>query len=203
MPKNFNCCCGDTERVSEFVLSECEKYEVSSLVNARCKHYEECDRYHNLTPSQQKLEAAQKRESRRLAEECKKEENNSLENEQKSMREEYEYKLKHNLIQNNLPFGLTKKLLHHLVYIPFVQGIVRIRMYGNEKHNGPDTWWKLTKDELYNKMRRHLDEWYMGEIDPETHDSHMLHLSCNAMFAYLKNFEGLDYLKKILEKFKI
>lgn len=103
----------------------------------------------------------------------------------------------------NLPFGLTKKLLHHLVYIPFIQGIVRIRMYGNEKHNGPNTWWKLTKDELYNKMRRHLDEWYMGEIDPETHDSHMLHLSCNAMFAYLKNFEGLEYLKKLLEKFKI
>lgn len=100
------------------------------------------------------------------------------------------------------PYGLKEKLLHHLLCIPFIHGLIRIRMYGNYKHNGPDVWWNLTKDELYDKMRRHLDEWYIGEIDPESNDSHMLHLGCNAMFAYMKNFEGFEYLKKILEKIK-
>lgn len=78
--------------------------------------------------------------------------------------------------------------------IPFVwiEGVARVLAFGAAKY-GEWNWAQgFAWSRLIGAAERHLGAWKDGEdLDPETGESHLLHLSCEAMFLYLHERFGL------------
>lgn len=70
-------------------------------------------------------------------------------------------------------------LMHYGSMVP----MIRVLMFGAKKY-APDNWKKgLDRRQILESMQRHLAALMDGEdIDPESGESHMAHIQCNAMF---------------------
>lgn len=75
------------------------------------------------------------------------------------------------------------KLAWHLVPMQFLEGMVRVLMFGAKKY-APHNWRKgLHYSRVTNSLQRHLNAFNAGEdIDPETDLPHVDHILCNALF---------------------
>lgn len=61
--------------------------------------------------------------------------------------------------------------------------MVRVLEYGSKKY-APYNWTKgLSVTEICESLKRHLDSYMEGEdFDPESNESHIGHIQCNALF---------------------
>jgi hypothetical protein len=77
----------------------------------------------------------------------------------------------------------TGKLKWHLVHQPSLEPMVRVLEYGANKY-APGNWKKgQSINELYDCLTRHMNAFMDGEDnDPESGESHIGHVLCNAMF---------------------
>jgi hypothetical protein len=84
-----------------------------------------------------------------------------------------------------------KPRLELLAY-PWLEGVARVLTYGASKYSA---WcWADGMDwsRLIGGMHRHLGAWSAGEdLDPETGESHLLHLACGCMMAWMHQRYGL------------
>ena len=79
------------------------------------------------------------------------------------------------------------KLMMSLMEPDFIEGIAKILTLGATKY-GVENWKTLPADEkrrYKDALLRHTNEYMKGNIlDPETHESHLLHCACNLMFLH-------------------
>ena len=87
----------------------------------------------------------------------------------------------------------SDKLQWHLVPMQFLEGMVRVLMFGAHKYS-PHNWRKgFPTSRITNSMQRHLNAYMAGEdIDPESGLSHLDHILCNALFLKGNSVEHPD-----------
>jgi hypothetical protein len=86
----------------------------------------------------------------------------------------------------------AQKLKWHLVIWDFFEAVVRVLMFGAAKYSA-DNWKKVQnrRQRYQDAMTRHWVAYCKGErIDPETGESHLAHLGCNAMFLFWMDMTG-------------
>jgi dATP/dGTP diphosphohydrolase len=78
-----------------------------------------------------------------------------------------------------------------LVWPGFVAGIARVLRFGARKYARGNWMRGMSFSEVLDAMKRHIAKIELGEdIDPETGESHLYHLGCDAMFlSYYQNGE--------------
>lgn len=84
------------------------------------------------------------------------------------------------------------KLQWRLVVWEFIEAGVRVLMHGAKKY-APDNWKHVEdrRQRYQDAMTRHWVAYCKGEkIDPETGESHVAHMFCNAMFLFWMDLTG-------------
>lgn len=72
----------------------------------------------------------------------------------------------------------------------WIKGVADILEFGRTKYAAHNWRQGITYSRLFDAMQRHAWAWNEGEdTDPETGQSHLLHLSCCAMFLYIMTIE--------------
>jgi len=76
------------------------------------------------------------------------------------------------------------KLLFTLLYIPFINAMIKIMGLGLSKYEH-ETWKNRPKSKLKDAIYRHYSEYLLGnKIDDESGISHLAHIACNCMILY-------------------
>lgn len=85
-----------------------------------------------------------------------------------------------------------EKLRFDLIPPEAEKGLAEILTFGAGKY-GDRNWEEgLNHERVIGALRRHLNAWQRGEkLDPETGQSHLKHLLCNAVFLVTYEERGL------------
>lgn len=77
------------------------------------------------------------------------------------------------------------KLKWRLVNLKYLEGLVRVREYGNKIYSDPENWRAVNIHDIFDALKRHIvemDNKGIFSLDKESGLPHIWHILCNTYF---------------------